>query len=211
MGSGGWKSAGARGCARARPALARRDKQRGPAIVRCGACGRELILLWSTLLAALCAILLFPVSALTDENQGWQTDETHIHSNFGLTMFQNISSRITVPVTTLLHNSRSTVTGVRWSCESDVKQAIPTNFRGTGVTEETFTVNLTVDPSLCPKGWQEIRVTSDATLPDGSREFTTSRECVNITTGNARRRITAAVRVWPGAVAVGPGMRPRRI
>jgi hypothetical protein len=27
-------------------------------------------------------------------------------------------------------------------------------------------------------------VTSDATLPDGSREFTTSRECVNIATGN---------------------------
>jgi chitodextrinase len=138
----------------------------------------------STLLVTVCAALFLPASTLADENQGWQNDETHIHSNFGLTMFQTISSRITVPVTTLLHNSRSTITGVRWSCEADVKQTIPTSFKGTGAGEETFTVNLTIDPSLCPKGWQEIRVTSDATLPDGSREFTTSRECVNIATGN---------------------------
>jgi chitodextrinase len=174
----------ARGCARTAPARPRRDKRRRTTIVAWGACMRLPAVLRSTLLVAVCAAVFLPASTLADENQGWQTDETHIHSNFGLTMFQTISSRITVPVTTLLHNSRSTITGVRWSCESDVKQTIPTSFKGTGASEETFTVNLTIDPSLCPKGWQEIRVTSDATLPDGSREFTTSRECVNIATGN---------------------------
>jgi hypothetical protein len=72
------------------------------------------------------------LSAHADENQGWQTDETHIHSSFGLTMFQTISSRITVPVTTLLHNSRATITDVRWSRESDVKQDHQDQLQGHG-------------------------------------------------------------------------------
>jgi hypothetical protein len=102
---------------------------------------RSTVPLRSALLAALCAVLLGPAAALADENQGWQTDEAHIHSIFGLAMFQTISSRITVPVTTLLHNSGSSVNGVRWSCESDVKQTVATNFRGTDLNEESFTVN----------------------------------------------------------------------
>jgi chitodextrinase len=183
-----WMPVRARPRACLAPTFPRRHTQRvatiapGRARVRLPRPLRSALL--AALPAALCAVLLGPASALADENQGWQTDGTHIHSVFGLTMFQTISSRITVPVTTLLHNSGASVDGVRWSCESGVKQTVATGFKGSDVSEESFTVNLTVDPSLCPRGWQEIRVTSDATLPDGSREFTTSRECVNITTGN---------------------------
>jgi hypothetical protein len=135
-------------------------------------------------LAALAAAPLLPGPALAVKYQGWQTDLTHVHLETPTAMFQAYAARIVVPVTVLLHNSRARVQSVRWSCESDVKQTVPLAFAGTGAPEETRTVNLTVDPSKCPRGWQEIRWSVDTTMPDGTREFTTSRECANVLTGN---------------------------
>jgi hypothetical protein len=137
-----------------------------------------------SLVAALAALSLTPSAALAVKYQGWETDLTHVHLETPTAMFQSYATRTVVPVTILLHNSHARVERVRWSCESDVKQAVPLAFIGTGASEETRRVNLTIDPALCPRGWQEIRWTVDTTLPDGSREFTTGRECVNIVTGN---------------------------
>jgi hypothetical protein len=136
------------------------------------------------LLAALVAVPLTPAAAPAVKYQGWETDLTHVHLETPTVMFQAYAAPTTVPVTILLHNSHARVEGIRWSCESTVKQAVPLAFTGTGAPEETRQVNMTVDPALCPRGWQEIRWTVDATLPDGTREFTTSRECANVVTGN---------------------------
>lgn len=136
------------------------------------------------LLVVLAAIPLAPTAASAVNYQGWETDNTHVHLDTPTAMFQSYATPTAVPVTILLHNSHARVDSVRWSCESDIKQSVPLAFTGTGAPEETRQVKLTIAPASCPRGWQEIRWTVDTTLPDGSREFTTSRECANIVTGN---------------------------
>lgn len=133
----------------------------------------------------LLAALLLPAPAQADETQAWETNTTHLHAVFGMTMFQTVSATTTVPFTVLLHNSHARVYRVRWSCESDVKQNVDVAWQGTGAAEQKFgPVNLTVDPGLCSAGWRELRFTAIARRTNGEQEFTTSRECVNFTRGN---------------------------
>lgn len=145
------------------------------------------------LLAFISVLLLgaaFAGTASAEKYQGWAPRPAspdgvaHVHLETPTTMFQSYGGPTTVPVTVVLHHSLAKATSVRWSCESDVKQTQTISFQGDGSGEQRATYNLTVNPSLCPKGWQEIRWTVNTDQPDGSREFTTSRECANFLVGN---------------------------
>jgi hypothetical protein len=136
------------------------------------------------------ALLAIPLMALVATSaaadQVVASDDTggQIATSFPLTMFQSVSASTIVPVTTTLHHSHAHIDAVRYGCESSVKQTVAASFTGTGAASESFTINLTVNPASCPKGWQELRITSNGTEPDGDRIFTTTRECVNDTVGN---------------------------
>lgn len=128
----------------------------------------------------------FASAAQAEEEQGWQSDVEHIHMRTDLPMLSTLSGSRTVNTDLILHNSRATINSIRWSCESSVKQTKSVNFVGTGTPVQTFpTQTLTVNPSLCAKGWREIRFTVKAEIPGGvGQEFTTSRRCVNFTVGS---------------------------
>jgi hypothetical protein len=137
-----------------------------------------------------CALALAAAApALAGEAQGWQTDSKHIHTVWVGNEFENLAAPRQLPVTTLFHNRNpgDKVTFVRWSDGSNVKQSVSTNFVATGASEESFTVNLKLDPAAFDaSGWREVRVTSNVALTDGTREFSTTRWCVFVNNSKPR-------------------------
>lgn len=129
-----------------------------------------------------------PVHADT-EVQGWRTTNDHIHTSVPLDMLATISAPTPINVTTLLHNRvGGTLTFVRWSDQSGIRQVVKMSVTGTGESEQRVVTPLTIDPALIPtSGYTEIRVTSNFVASDGSREFTTTRLCLNIVNGKTRK------------------------
>lgn len=149
----------------------------------------------STLLAGiLLLVVCSTASASTEEVQGWRTSNDHIHTQFNAPMLGTLSSSLTVPVTTLLHNrAGGRLTFVRWADGSNVKQTVSLNVVGTGAPEQSVVTNLTLNPSsFDASGWREARVTSNFVDTNGDREFTTTRTCIFVVNGKSRSDYCAA-------------------
>jgi hypothetical protein len=138
-------------------------------------------------LSALFSLFFAPGAvASVQEVQGWKSINTHIHTQADVPMLGTLSARVTVPVTTLLHNQCGTaLTFVRWSDGTNVKQSVPLSVTGDCSSEQVITTNLTLDPAkFDASGWRELRITSNIGFPE--REFTTTRYPVNVVNGLAK-------------------------
>lgn len=152
----------------------------------------EVLLMRRCLMSA--AILAMAALGLTacdipQEQQAWQTQNSHLHVSWDkLNMLDTLDAPRQVPLRVLFHNNPGTLTFVRWSDGSAVKQVIRTDWTPGGDQSEAVypgDLTLTIDPAkFDASGWREVRITANRGEPE--REFTTSRLCVFVENGKPR-------------------------
>lgn len=146
------------------------------------------------LAAAIAAILLLPPAAPAEEVQGWaplpgSTDARHIHTQFPFQMLGTVSGPTSFTLTSLFHNRvpGDRITLVRWATQDGIVESKAVSHTAAGGNVETFTDTLTLDPSKAAhSGWQEVRITANVLLTDGTREFSTTRQCMLFQSGKPR-------------------------
>jgi hypothetical protein len=127
--------------------------------------------------------------AVPQEQQGWQNADSHLHVSWADERMNNLGTldeAVDLKVTVLFHNNPGTLTFVRWSDYSDVRQRVDTDWTPGGDQHEArLDVNLRIDPAqFAASGWREVRITANRGEPE--REFTTSRLCLFVKNGKSR-------------------------
>jgi hypothetical protein len=132
--------------------------------------------------------VLFAAAAMAVpfSEQGWKTQDQHIHVEGDVPMLQTVSSPTTLHLTVLLHNNPSIfhVNFLDLQDQGTEIAKVPLNVFGQNSLSQSFPVDVTLDPNkFAHSGWQELRIRANIDKPD--REFPTSRVCVNIQNGKS--------------------------